>query len=141
METNTILLITLGLIFILFIIACALLYTNAKNNLPYVNSLYTKQSSERASYWKVVNGTILESTLDYRDHKGIFRGSKRQYRPRITYEYLAHDRKHVHSLPLMNWTHNKKEALRTLDKHQAEGNIIVRFHPKQPETSIIELNI
>ena len=140
MQTLTLIWISLGLIFVLFIIASVVIYSNAKNNLPYVNSIYTKHTSHKTSFWKVVKGEIQESRLDYRDHKRILGGPVRQYRPRITYEYFAYDRKYSHSIPLMNWTKHKDQAVRCLNKHKSGNNIVVRFHPDQPETSIIELN-
>ena len=140
METITILWTSLGLIFVLFIIASAIIYANAKRSLPYVDSIYTKQSSAKTSYWKVVKGTIQKSSLEYREHKRLLRSPVRQYRPRVTYDYFAYDRKYSHSIPLMNWTNDKNEALRSLEKHQAQSAIVVRFHPEQPASSIIELS-
>ena len=139
MDTTTILWISLGLIFVLFIIASAIIYASAKRSLPYVDSIYTKQSSAKTSYWKVIKGTIQKSSLEYRDHKRIFRSPTRQYRPRITYDYFAYDRTYSHSIPLMNWTNDKNQAQRLLDKHKANSTIVVRFHPEQPASSIIEL--
>ena len=140
MENITIIWIALGLIFFLFIIASVIIFTNAKRNLPYVDSIYTKHTSEKTSYWKVVKGSIKESTLDYRDHKRFLRGIIRQYRPRITYEYFAYDRKYSHSIPLMDWTNDKSEASELLEKHKSDSNIVVRFNPKQHESSLVELN-
>lgn len=140
MEPINILWISLGLIFVLFIFASIIIYANAKRSMPFVDSIYTKQSSSKTSYWKVVNGTIQDAKLDYRDHKRILRKPVRQYRPRITYEYYAYDRKYSHSVPLMDWTNSKHKASHTLKKHQPPNSLVVRFDPKQPETSIIELN-
>jgi len=140
MEPITILWISLGLIFVLFIIASIIIYANAKRSLPFVDSIYTKQSSSKTNYWKVIKGNIQDAKLDYRDHKRLLRKPVRQYRPRITYEYFAYDRKYSHSVPLMDWTNSKHEANQALKKHQPQNSIVVRFHPKQPETSIIELN-
>ncbi len=141
LETSTAIWIFLGLIFVLSMIAASVIIFNSKKNLLYTESIYTNQSSDKTSYWKVVNGKITESKLDYKDSKGLFNKTSREYRPRITYQYYAHDRLHVNSLPLHTWTPSKTTAAKYLNNHQQGDVVVVRFHPDHTDTSIIELNI
>ena len=140
LETSTAIWIFLGLIFVLSVIAAGALIFSSKKKLLYTESIYTNQSSDKTSYWKVVNGKITESKLDYRDNKGLLNKITRQYRPRITYQYHAHDRLHINSLPLHTWTPSKATAAKCLNNHQQGDVVVVRFHPDHTDTSIIELN-
>lgn len=133
-------LVLLGTIFLLFVIACIVLITSIKSKPDEENSIYSKDSHNNTSYWKTVKGHILQATIDYREHKTFFRSAVKQYRTRITYEYFAYDKKYSSETALNYWTKDKDQAKTLFHKHQQGNPVIVRFHPKSPETSIIELN-
>lgn len=141
MQGNVVIWSAAGLIIVLLIIGCIIIYLSAKRSFPYAGSIHARQAFTESSYWKVVNGTIDKSTLDYRDHKRLFRSSIRQYRPRIGYRYFAYDREYIHSTPLLAWTTDKDEAKSYLDQYKPGSSIVVRFHPKQPDTSLVELKV
>jgi len=65
---------------------------------------------------------------------------ERQYRTRVTYEYFAYEQNYRNSSVLNQWTPNKNEAKQLLEKHQIEDTVVVKFHPKSPQTSIIQVN-
>lgn len=140
MLTPSFIWISLGIIFILFIISCAIIIINAKTKPSLNHSIYSKYSSAKTNFWKVVKGQIKQATIDYRDHKPLLSSTVKQYRTRITYEYFAYDKSYQHTVALSDWSNDKNIAKKYLLKHPEGGTIVVRFHPKSPETSIIELN-
>lgn len=144
METSIASWIFLGIIFVLFIISCIILISNAQSSKSKQSSLddpsYNKPQQDKVNYWKVVRGNIVESTIDFRDHKKFLGRTVRQYRTRVTYEYFAYDQNYRNSTALNQWTPKKAEAKQLLEKHQSEDTVVVRFHPKSPEISTIQVN-
>ena len=140
MEITTITWVALGLIFVLFLIASVIIMTYSKGRDAHTDAIYSKQTSTKTSFWKVVKGSIEDSSLDYRDHKRFLRSTIRQYRARITYQYFAFDRKYQHSIPITDWQNDKEAVSQLLEQHNTGQAIIVRFHPEQPESSIVEIN-
>lgn len=140
-DTTTVIWILIALIITLLVAACIVSYSKVRTRLLHTNSIDIENSSPNARYWKVVTGTIKKSALDVRKQKGFLMQTSKQYRARITYEYFAYDRPYIHTTPLMYWSSNRGKAIHYLEKHKSGDSIVVRFHPKQPESSIIELNM
>lgn len=82
---------------------------------------------------------ITESKLDYKDSNGLFSKKKHIYRARFAYEYYAYDKKYTHSSLLLTWTASKEIASSYVNSYPVGCEVVVRFHPEHPETSVMEI--
>ncbi len=137
METIIAISIFVALIIACFVVAAIYIYSNISKNLS--ESTATDNITSDTEYWKVVKGKVTESKLDYKDTKRFFSKTKRLYRARFSYQYYAYDKKYTHSSLLLTWTPSKEIASNYIKKHPCDSEIVVRFHPDHPETSVMEI--
>ncbi|MDW3094058.1 MAG: DUF3592 domain-containing protein [Gammaproteobacteria bacterium] len=137
METITAFSIFITLIIASFVVAAIYIYSNITKNLS--ESSATENITSDTDYWKAVKGEVTESKLDYKDSKSIFSKTKRLYRARFSYQYHAYDKKYTHSSLLLTWTPSKEIAAKYIERHPRGSEVVVRFHPDHPETSVMEV--
>ena len=117
--------------------AAIYIYSNITKNLSETSA--TENITSDTDYWKAVKGKVTESKLDYKDSKRLLSKSKRLYRARFSYQYYAYDKKYTHSSLLLTWTPSKEIAAEYIQRHPSGSEVVVRFHPDHPETSVMEV--
>lgn len=137
MGTITAFSIFITLIIASFVAAAIYIYSNITKNLS--ESSVTDNITTDTDYWKAVKGEVTESKLDYKDSKRLFSKTKRLYRARFSYQYYAYDKKYTHSSLLLTWTPSKEIAANYVARHPLGSEVVVRFHPDHPETSVMEV--
>ena len=138
MEIITSFSILAALVIFCFLIAAIYIYVKARKNLPESESP-SEKITNNTDYWKTVKGKVTESKLDYKDSSGVFSKKKRVYRARFSYEYYAYDKKYTHSSLLLTWTRSKEIASNYANNYPVGCEVVVRFHPEHPETSVMEV--
>ena len=139
MEIITSVSILIALVLFCFLIAAIYIYSKARKNLPGSSSPVSEKITNNTGYWKTVKGVVTESKLDYKDQTGLFSRTKRVYRARFSYEYFAYDKKYTHSSLLLTWTPSKEIASNYVERYPLGCEVVVRFHPEHPETSVMEV--
>ena len=139
METLTALIILAAIVLFCFFIAAIYIYSKARETLPDSTSSLSEKITDNTDYWKAVKGVVTESKLDYKDSKGLFSKTKRVYRAHFSYEYYAYDKKYTHSSLLLTWTSSKEIASNYVNNYPLGCEVVVRFHPEHPESSVMEV--
>jgi hypothetical protein len=139
LEILTALSILVAVVFFCFFIAAIYIYSKARKNLPESTSSLSEKITANTDYWKAVKGVVTESKLDYKDSTGLFNKTERYYRAHFSYEYYAYDKKYTHSSLLLTWTPSKDIASNYVNCYPVGCEVVVRFHPEHPETSVMEV--
>jgi len=137
LETLTAFSILFAVILFCFFIAAIFVYSKISQNLS--ESSASEKISDNTDYWKAVKGIVTESKLDYKDSKRLFKKSRRVYRAHFSYQYYAYDKQYTHSSLLLTWTPSKEIALHYVNRYPVNSEVVVRFHPEHPETSVMEI--